>query len=83
MSMTKKDYEIIANAVKSAMDLERARHSAAVQGCRAVAETLAATFRLNHQQFKPDVFMKACGFSKPISHETWDSFKDEPISTGD
>ena len=85
MSMTKKDYEIIANAVKSAMDLERARHSAAVQGCRAVAETLAATFRLNHQQFKPEVFMKACGFSKTaiVSHETWDSFKDESISTGD
>ena len=83
MTMTKRDYEIIANAVKSAMDLETARHGAAVQGCRAVAETLAATFRLNHQQFRPEVFMKACGFPSgvPRQPETpWDSYKDEPIS---
>ena len=77
MAMTKKDYEVIANAIHGAVSIEEERHKAAVEGCRAVAETLAAAFQLNHKQFKAHVFMRACGLTGEVVFPT------EDMSTGD
>ena len=72
MALTKKDYIVIANALRSQRehmtedfdkeveDLQQG-HVIRHKTWQSTVETLAATFALVHDNFKSDVFLKAAG----------------------
>lgn len=62
MSLSKRDYEVIAAGIRDAKAIEEGRHEAEIVGMRKVAEVLCAKFALNHSTFNPRRFMEACGF---------------------
>lgn len=61
MAMTKKDYQLVASAIKS--QRERLDHEFRIQGQAMddFAETMAAHFALVNDNFKKDIFMEAAG----------------------
>lgn len=62
MSMTRKDYEVIAKVIKTHRDAALATlltdEAAAIE---AVAEDLAGEFAVSNPAFKAPKFLKACG----------------------
>jgi len=61
--MTRKDYVLIAAAIKARRDLASAarRSSEFLGGIDAAAETIAAALALDNQRFDLERFIKACG----------------------
>lgn len=64
MAMSRKDYEIIAEAIKSAkpptcshLDCKEQR-----KALRAVTSMLSSAFMTDNPRFDPDKFTRACGF---------------------
>lgn len=75
MSMTRKDYEMIATGIAACVADERERHLRAAdteatlhlhtQGAfKNVAMQLATKFRLAHDAFNMDKFIAACGVNQ-------------------
>jgi len=59
--MTRKDYELIARAIKSALEKETENHERQV-GISRVAHILAFELENNNPRFQTSKFLKACGF---------------------
>ena len=62
--MSRKDYNMIAHAVREAYS-----HAMSLQtkaGVQAVAITLAVEFTEDNENFNADTWYKACGFSEPV-----------------
>jgi len=60
MAMSRKDFESVAHAIRAARDAELTRHANNAEAIINVAKQLAATFALQHDTFKADVFLETC-----------------------
>lgn len=61
--MSKKDYVLIANAIKEIADYKTVDVSAMV-AIEEVAKNLADTFKSQNSRFDTNRFLTACGFNK-------------------
>jgi hypothetical protein len=59
--MTKKDYELIARAIKSALEKEEG-NTEKQAGVSRLAHILAFELENENPRFQPSKFLKACGF---------------------
>jgi len=65
MAITRKEYTLIANSIKVAIEHEEAKHKEAVAGMKAVGETMAATFSMHNDKFQVQRFLEAAGIVEP------------------
>lgn len=65
--MTKKDYKMIAECIKSELDARRTRYGddyilAASTALESLAHRLSENLRKDNHHFNSELFIKACGF---------------------
>lgn len=59
MAMTRKDYQILANALHGAATQEHIRNAATLDGIRMAAESVAAMLSMENDKFDVDKFLEA------------------------
>jgi hypothetical protein len=60
MAMTKKDYELIAKAFSATRKATRKHGNPGLRTLDVAIETMAALIAMTHDNFKKDVFLRAC-----------------------
>ncbi len=61
MAMTKKDYVLVASAIKAQKERMHAEFRIEAKAMNDFAETMAAHFALTNDNFNKDIFLEAAG----------------------
>ncbi len=64
MAMTKKDYQLVAHAIKAQRERLHSEYRIQSDAMDDFAETMAAHFALVNDNFKKDVFLEAAGYGQ-------------------
>jgi len=64
VAMTKKDYVLVASAIKSQKERMHAEYRINEDAMNDFAETMAAHFALVNDNFNKDIFLEAAGHGK-------------------
>lgn len=67
MAMTKKDYVLVANAIKAQKERMHSEFRIEERAMDDFAETMAAHFALVNENFNKDIFLEAAGHAKSSS----------------
>lgn len=62
MTMTKKDYELIAGEIKEIVEMTENYDALGYNAVHTLAHNLAGTFKKENERFDFHKFLKACGY---------------------